>query len=169
MDSRIKILGHSIHQQLIVFPLGLLGGGVIFDVIYLVSGDDTMAVVAFWMFIAGIVSGLIAAPFGTIDWLAIPSGTRAKSIGLMHALANVVALALFIISAVLRWNAPDDPGWLAHLLAFAGMLSSVLGGWLGGELVSRLGVGVYEGAHLDAPSSLSGRPAHEHAKPTQAK
>jgi hypothetical protein len=29
-----------------------------------------------------------------------------------------------------------------------------------GELVDRLGVGVDPGAHLDAPSSLSGRPAH---------
>ena len=29
-------------------------------------------------------------------------------------------------------------------------------GWLGGELVDRLGVGVDDGAHLDAPSSLSG-------------
>jgi hypothetical protein len=27
-------------------------------------------------------------------------------------------------------------------------------GWLGGELVERLGVGVDDGAHLDAPSSL---------------
>ena len=33
--------------------------------------------------------------------------------------------------------------------------------WLGGELVERLGVGVDAGAHLDAPSSLSGRPAQE--------
>jgi hypothetical protein len=28
--------------------------------------------------------------------------------------------------------------------------------WLGGELAERLGVGVDEGANLDAPSSLSG-------------
>jgi hypothetical protein len=31
--------------------------------------------------------------------------------------------------------------------------------WLGGELVERLGVAVDDGAHLDAPSSLSGQPA----------
>jgi hypothetical protein len=35
----------------------------------------------------------------------------------------------------------------------------VLTGWLGGELVYRLRVGVDKGAHLDAPSSLSGEPA----------
>jgi hypothetical protein len=34
-------------------------------------------------------------------------------------------------------------------------------GWLGGELVDRLGVGVDRGAHLDSTSSLSGRPAAE--------
>ena len=37
----------------------------------------------------------MAAPFGTIDWLAIPKGTRAKSVGALHALGNVLVLALF--------------------------------------------------------------------------
>jgi hypothetical protein len=32
-------------------------------------------------------------------------------------------------------------------------------GWLGGELVDRLGVGVDDGANLNAPSSLSSRRA----------
>ncbi len=32
------------------------------------------------------------------------------------------------------------------------------GGWLGGELVERLGISVEEGAHPDAPSSLGNRP-----------
>ena len=31
-----------------------------------------------------------------------------------------------------------------------------MAGWLGGELVDRLSVGVDDGAHLNAPSSLSG-------------
>ena len=30
---------------------------------------------------AGVITGLVAAPFGFVDWLAIPSGTRAKRIG----------------------------------------------------------------------------------------
>jgi hypothetical protein len=32
-------------------------------------------------------------------------------------------------------------------------------GWPGGELVDRLGVGIDDGAHLNAPSSLSGCPS----------
>nr|WP_255719679.1 DUF2231 domain-containing protein [Pelomonas sp. P8] len=47
-----------------------------------------------------------------IDWLAIPRGTRAKSVGALHATRNVLVLALFGANA-----------------------------WLGGELVDRLGVG----------------------------
>jgi hypothetical protein len=38
-------------------------------------------------------------------------------------------------------------------------------GWLGGELVERLGVGVDEGANLNAPNSLTGRPARERRAP----
>jgi len=30
-----------------------------------------------------------------------------------------------------------------------------VGGWLGGELVERLGVGVHEGANVNAPSSFT--------------
>ena len=39
------------------------------------------------------------------------------------------------------------------------LLLGALGGWLGGELVDRLGVGVDNGANLNAPNSMSGRSA----------
>ena len=38
MESRAKLLGHAIHQMLIVFPLGLLGMAVIFDVLSIAAG-----------------------------------------------------------------------------------------------------------------------------------
>ena len=80
MESKAKFLGHPVHQMLIVFPLGLLATGVIFDLIYLFWGNMTMVIVAYWMIAAGIIGGLVAAPFGWIDWFAIPRGTRAKSV-----------------------------------------------------------------------------------------
>lgn len=159
MESRAKFLGHSVHQQLIVLPLGLLGGAVAFDLLALALDHEQLAVVAFWTMIAGIITGLIAAPFGTIDWLAIPRGTRAKRIGMMHALANVVALILFGISAWLRYDAPEDPSTTATILSTVALASSLLGGWLGGELVSRLGVGVDDGANLNSSNSLTRREA----------
>lgn len=162
MESKAKFLGHAIHPILIVFPLGLLATGVVFDVIYLIWGSAEMANVAYWMFAAGIVGGLIAAPFGLIDWMAIPAGTRAKTIGMLHGLSNVVALLLFAGSWWLRNDLPERPETMASVLSFLGTAVAGLGGWLGGELVERLGVGVDEGANLNAPSSLtssSARPA----------
>ncbi|MCU1290225.1 MAG: protein of unknown function transrane [Acidobacteria bacterium] len=154
MESRAKLLGHAIHPILIVFPLGLLATGVVFDVIYLIRGNPTFAVVAHYMIAAGIIGGFFAAPPGWIDWFAIPSGTRAKSVGLLHGVGNVIVLLLFIGSWWLRRDAPERPETLAYILSFAGAGLSMLTGWLGGELVERLGVGVDPGAHLDAPNSL---------------
>jgi uncharacterized membrane protein len=164
MESRAKALGHPIHQMLIPFPFGLLATAVIFDIIHLVWGDPTMATVAHYMIVAGIIGGLVAAPFGTIDYLAIPSGTRAKSVGLLHGVGNVVVLLLFAASWWLRRDAPERPETLALVLSFAGFALAGATGWLGGELVDRLAVGVDDGAHLDAPNSLSGRPASAEAR-----
>lgn len=156
MESRAKLFGHAIHPILIVYPLGLLSTAVIFDIIYLVTANPTWAIVAFWLIAAGIIGGLLAALFGLIDYLNIPNGTRAKRIGLVHGLVNVGVVALFAISWLLRFSvAPAPPPTLAYALSFVGVGAALLGGWLGGELVERLGVGVAEHAHLNAPSSLT--------------
>ena len=160
MESKAKALGHPIHQMLIPFPFGLLSTAVIFDIIYLIWGNPTMVTVSYWMIIAGIIGAIAAAPFGLIDWLAIPGNTRAKSVGLIHGLGNVVVLLLFLCSWYLRYSAPPPPPYVpttaALALSFVGFALAGVTGWLGGELVDRLSVGVDDGAHLDAPNSLTG-------------
>ncbi|HEU4995824.1 MAG TPA: DUF2231 domain-containing protein [Gemmatimonadaceae bacterium] len=163
MEARAKVLGHAIHQMLIPYPLALLTTAIIFDAIHLFTGTALWAVIAFWMIAAGIIGGLAAALFGAIDWRAIPSGTRAKRIGLIHGVGNVVMVLLFATSWLLRRGDPGSPGTFAQLLSLAGAGLSLYTGWLGGELVDRLGVGVDDGASLDAPSSLSGRSARGRA------
>jgi uncharacterized membrane protein len=167
MEARARLFGHPIHQMLIVFPLGLLATAVIFDVIRLITGNGYWSEIAYWMIAAGVIGGLVAAPFGFIDWMKIPAETRAKRIGLLHGLGNVVVVLLFAASWLLRRDDPRAPEAFALVLSFVGAGLSLLTGWLGGELVDRLAVGVDEGAHLDAPSSLSGRPARDLATATR--
>ncbi|WP_062434328.1 DUF2231 domain-containing protein [Herbidospora daliensis] len=156
MESRAKALGHPIHQVLIVFPLGLLVTGVVFDVIRLFTGGAGFALAAAYVIAAGVVGGVIAGVFGLVDWLAVPAGTRARRIGAYHGIGNVVVLLLFAGSWLLRAGAVDwTPGAWALVLSFAGVVLGGVTGWLGGELVDRLGVGVHDGANLDAPSSLT--------------
>src|SRR5436190_7159004 len=113
MESRAKLLGHPVHQMLIVFPLGLLAMAVIFDVICLATANPYWSEIAFWMMAAGIVSGLVAAPLGLIDWLQIPSNSRASRIGLLHGGGNVVVLALFALSWWMRRLDPRAPQMVA--------------------------------------------------------
>jgi uncharacterized membrane protein len=157
MESRAKLLGHPVHQMLIVFPLGLLAMAVIFDLCAIALGNGYWSEIGYWMIAAGVVTGLLAAPFGFIDWLAIPAGTRAKRIGAVHGIGNVLIVLMFAASWWLRGTAPGAPSTLALTLSFAAGAGALFTGWLGGELVDRLGVGVDEGAHLDAPNSLTTR------------
>lgn len=157
MDSRAKLLGHPIHQMLIVFPLGLLAMAVIFDLLAIGLAEGYWSEIAYWMIAAGAITGLLAAPFGFVDWLAIPAGTRAKRIGAVHGAGNVLVVLLFAGSWLLRGDAPRSPDALALALSFAGGALALVTGWLGGELVDRLAVGVDDGAHVNAPSSLRAR------------
>jgi uncharacterized membrane protein len=164
MAGRVNLLGHPVHPMLIVFPLGLLPAAVACDIVFLVRGAAHWAHMSYWLIAAGIISGLAAAACGLADWLGLPAGTRAKRLGLWHAGVMDVVLVLFAISWWLRHYAPDTPSTLAIGLGIVAVLFALLGGWLGGELVYRLSVGVDFDAHVNSPSSLSGRPAKENKK-----
>jgi len=59
----------------------------------------------------------------------------------------------------MRGSYPPQPSAYALVLSFAAGVGLIFTGWLGGELVDRLGIGVDEGAHPNAPSSLRSRHA----------
>ena len=155
MESHAKVAGHPLHPILIVFPLGLLGTSVVYDFLHARDKNPKTAATAQAMIASGIAGGLAAAVPGLIDWMAIPPNTRAKQIGQVHGLGNVGVLGLFGASWLLRRKQPDyAPTTTAVLLSLAGAGLAGFTGWLGGELIHRLGVSVDAGAHLDAPNSL---------------
>jgi hypothetical protein len=66
-------------------------------------------------------------------------------------------LALFGVSLWLRANTQGGYAYAGvgtFLPAWIGVALALVSGWLGGELVERLGVGVDEEAGVNAPSSL---------------
>jgi len=163
MNRNVKFLGHPVHQQLIFFPLGLFVTAAAFDLISL-TGDARWTQMAFYMIGAGILTGLVAALFGLMDWIQVPDGTRARRIGAFHGVGNLLVVLLFIASFFLRWPNPAAAPMLAYWFSYAAAILVLITGWLGGELVDRLGVGVDPGANVNAPNSLEteSEMSHEH-------
>ncbi|HEX6159655.1 MAG TPA: DUF2231 domain-containing protein, partial [Thermoanaerobaculia bacterium] len=143
-----------IHRTLIVFPLGLLGTSFFFDLAWLTWNRAPLAVTARWLILAGVTGGVVASIFGFLDWLRIPQGTRARRIGALHGSGNLIVATLFAASWFLRPDAAH-PSALAIAVSAAGVILSVMTGWLGGELVSP------SGAEENAlgPPTVAPRPA----------
>ena len=138
MQAKARILGHPIHQILIVFPLGLLATSFFFDLAWLARRNEQLAIVAWWLIFAGVIGGAAAAIFGLIDWLAIPRGTRARRVGALHGGGMGIVAILYAASWVLRRDAPEHPDAIAILLSAAGVLLTVVTGWLGGVLADHM-------------------------------
>jgi uncharacterized membrane protein len=155
MESRAKLLGHPVHQMLVPIPVGLFIVAAVLDIVDLFVDASWIPTVTFWNLLMGIGAALLAAVFGLTDWTKIPAGTRAKRIGTLHGVGNVIAVALFSAAVWLRsGQSPVDDSSAPLWFEVIALVLLGVTGWLGGELVDRLGVGVDDGAHVNAPSSL---------------
>jgi len=155
MESRAKLLGHPAHPMLITIPAGLFIVGAVLDIVNAFVETAWISTVSYWNIAIGVVTALLAAIVGLIDWMKIPKATRAKRIGAIHGVGNVVVVVMFALAIMQRSDMMNyEPTTGALALQVVALVLLAVTGWLGGELVDRLGVGVDDGAHLDAPSSL---------------
>jgi uncharacterized membrane protein len=161
MQHKIKPLGHPVHPMLVNYPLGLLTIAPIFDIVHWITRNGYWSTVAFWMIAVGTAVGLLAAVTGTIDWLHIPAGSRARMVGLIHGAGNYLILALFVISWFTRLNTQSNPPIIAYVLTFVGAAGFMITGFLGGELTMHFGVGIEPGANVNASSPFERKTASE--------
>ena len=128
--------------MLIPFPFTLLFAALASDIAFWLTTDAFWARASLWLVGAGIVTALLAAVFGAIDFLTLP---RVRSVrqSWLHAGTNLAAVAVAVASYVLRLGDAADavlPWGLACSAVVAALLS--VSGWWGGELVYRHGIGV---------------------------
>ena len=142
VPSKASIAGHPIHPMLVPLPIAALVGVVVTDLAYLSSADPFWAAASRWLLLAGIVTGILAAIFGLIDFFMIPYVKEHRA-AWVHMAGNVVALALSAVNLVSRPAETQDgfsTGSFILSLLVVGML--LVTGWLGGELSYRYRVGV---------------------------
>jgi nitrite reductase/ring-hydroxylating ferredoxin subunit/uncharacterized membrane protein len=99
---------------------------------------------AFIALIGGLLTGLLAAVFGLIDYTDIRIDHRAKKTARLHMLLNVIALILFGISATLHRSQLDETSTalLPILISATGLGLLGYSGYLGGHLVYSDGIAV---------------------------
>lgn len=146
MKSKAHIGGHPIHPALVALPIGLFIAAFVADLVYLADDRDKMWYdMAFWAGNAAIVTALIAAVFGSIDYFWVARHTTAKKYAQAHAVMNVAVVALFAAAMVLMLDEGAlDGGALAAVVILHGVGVGILAvsGWIGGEMVFRDHIGM---------------------------
>jgi nitrite reductase/ring-hydroxylating ferredoxin subunit/uncharacterized membrane protein len=136
-------LGHPLHPVLTDVVVGTWTSSFLLD---LVPGRRTRKA-SDRLLDAGILAAVPTAVAGLSDWADTRGGTR--RVGLVHAGANAVALALYANSSVARKRGRRLRGWW---LSTSGFGMATISAYLGGHLSFGKGVGVDHTAFEEAPT-----------------
>jgi nitrite reductase/ring-hydroxylating ferredoxin subunit/uncharacterized membrane protein len=148
MKSKANFRNHPLHPILVGFPIAFFAGTLFFDVLTLIQPDNHFERTAFYLNIAGIATGLLAAVPGIIDYrYTVPPDSSAKKRGLKHGLINTFVIILFAVAVIFRINGLENK--LIIGIEILGIIGLTIAGWLGGTLVVRNQIGIdirYAGA-----------------------
>lgn len=146
----------EVHPALVHFPIAFLLGGLAVDLYARRKHREALARAATGLYVAGTLSGLLAALAGLVAFFTVPhAGGLAHALMYWHPGVSLVSLGLFTALALRRWRsrtAPAGPGTLILSLFASALLAA--GGLIGGYMVYHLGVGVTpEGPESPTPAS----------------
>src|SRR5262245_9250456 len=138
MRSTASVRGHPIHPMLIPFPIAFLTGGFIADLVGTLSLRPTLYFIGYYLVIAGVVTALIAAIPGLIDYFfTVPPHSSAKRRATLHMITNLSLVVVFAAAWFLRGRSGAAPSTGVLLLETAGVVLLGMAGWMGGNLVSQ--------------------------------
>jgi uncharacterized membrane protein len=142
IPATAAIAGHPLHPLLVTLPIGFLIGAFLSDIAFYSTGDGFWARASAWLIGVGLVTGLLAAAAGLVDFLG-SERIRSLTIVWYHFAGNAIAMVLTAVNLYFRMQSDltvVTGGQL--LLSILVVLIFVVTGWLGGELVFRHGAGV---------------------------
>jgi nitrite reductase/ring-hydroxylating ferredoxin subunit/uncharacterized membrane protein len=135
-------LGHPLHPMLTDLPIGFWTSAFVLDLV----GGRRARPAADALVGAGVAAALPTAAAGIADWSELDQPERRS--GVVHAVANVAATALYGLSFVARRRGRRTRG---VMLGLAGAAAATAGGFLGGHLAYRRSAGVNRAATAPAP------------------
>jgi nitrite reductase/ring-hydroxylating ferredoxin subunit/uncharacterized membrane protein len=126
-------LGHTLHPMLTDLPIGFWTSAFTLDLL----GGRKSRRAATRLVACGVLAAVPAAATGASDWSDTWGPNR--RIGFVHAATNTTALLCYGASWVQRKRGRH---WRGVALGLAGATAATLGGYLGGHLLARAGIGV---------------------------
>lgn len=165
-DPLVK--GHPLHAMLTDLPVGTTVAGVAFDTVADATHSEQWRFAATASFGAAFLSGALAALLGFWDYQAVPPDSPVRRTGALHGYLNAGVLVLLGITTATRVRAmpartgtpPDKPpSRPLRLLPLLALTLLCVSGWLGGDLVFKLGWRVRPAEYdeqLEADLSRSG-------------
>jgi uncharacterized membrane protein/nitrite reductase/ring-hydroxylating ferredoxin subunit len=140
-----KPLRHPIHPILVHFPIGLFILSFILDLLSLIFPSvPNLVRDAFYSMLVGIITALIAAVPGFVDYTDIRTDHPGKRTATAHLLLNLVVVALYGINLGVRSSTIDQfkTPLMPLVLSLIGVALLFLSGYLGGRLVYDDGIAV---------------------------
>ena len=150
--SVAQIVGHALHPILVAFPITFYSIATASFIAYAMNAQVFWFRAAFYASIAGVISAVIAAVPGLMDYFgSIPAQDPAKKVARTHAGFNTLSLFCYASIVALLWNSvtPEavftesvmTPMWIS----IVGLASTLVAGYFGGSLVQQHHVGIEPG------------------------
>jgi uncharacterized membrane protein/nitrite reductase/ring-hydroxylating ferredoxin subunit len=140
-----KPLRHPIHPMLVHFPIGFLVLSFLLDLVSLGFPEvPNLLRSSFYAMLLGIITALLAAVPGFVDYSDIRHDHPGKSTATTHMILNLMVVAIYGINLWIRSSALSDSkiGLLPLLLSIIGIGLLSASGYLGGRLVYDEGIAV---------------------------
>ncbi len=139
---RARLAGHPLHPLFVHFPAALWPASLLWDALGGWRGEALWWQMSYWSLALGSIMAIPALVTGFLEYLGLPPDARAMQAATAHMLVMLTTTSAFVASWLLRsGTAGAAPPLLAVGLSLAGLLLLLVGGWLGGTLVYRYGVG----------------------------
>ncbi|MEX1031235.1 MAG: DUF2231 domain-containing protein [Paenibacillaceae bacterium] len=142
--DRSKLSAHPLHPLITHFPMALWTTSLLWDLLGLWREDPLWWSFSFWSIAVGLIIAFFAMVTGFIDYMKLPQGGPEEGVAMWHMVMVMTAAALYAGSLFFRFGTTTPSGIhliMALVLSFLGFVSLLVGGWYGGELVYRYGVG----------------------------
>jgi uncharacterized membrane protein len=140
-----KPLRHPIHPMLVHFPIGLFLLSLILDLVSLVCPEvPTLMRGSFYAMLLGVITALVAAMPGFVDYTDIRRDHPGKDAATAHMMLNLMVVAIYAANLWMRAPMLTEPkiSLVPLMLSIVGVGVLCVSGYLGGRLVYDEGIAV---------------------------